>query len=861
LVVIGLIMMEFLQVSGASHAHKHQHKKHGSRRLRQHNHKSVMGLSASASGDMLKLSRDDMLKQHPKLHTSLLQMTKADEDRDDSDDSNDTDAASTSSGMILSSSRIGANKSNGQQRDASQVDTEDEEEEDEKDEKNQTTDNDKDQEDEDSKETSKKKGKNEEGEDEGDEEDDESGAETEDEEEEQEEDKKDKKDKKMSKELQLRLARLQKNVTRLEEELDFNLHEQGQAKARLVEVKDVRGSDREIRVTVAEVVNETQSPALGSVLGKMWSEERMFARPFFKKHLARKLDELKHEEAILRMKLKEAEQNLHQAAMNNGTAEESRQEAGSVRGKHQPLFSSKTMPAVSPTVRCVIILLVQYFLIYTAEAILQSVMDFGGSQRIEKILSAVRDASKTITFAPALCALFIGTRMRAIQLSKAQTEKYHLPQPWVQTMMYACAATLPLQAIVVFVVSLRKPSSEEEPQKRSRRESEAVAPLLPASNMGRSTRIMLTVVHILGLVVIYAGAFSVCLGAIHMPAPEQIWHGQTIPISTALSSAFTLILLFFAVYLFWLLKSANDIRAPKDPSNKLDLVLLLARDAVNLAPMLAILFVIVRMRAGQVNPETASPQPWASRCFTICTVCMFVQVAAVFIPITDKQAKVENGKFVGETRSLKLVQDVIRYSSLLCLYCGALMIMISVFLIKSPKGMGPTPKISPAMHCTLLLTNVYFIVHTALFVSQTLQALMPDWSTLDWLKTVCESGRETIMFAPMLALLCIAARMRALQLTTTVHNTVPSQAGPQSWAQEAMFFATWSVVIQVVLAYFGTALGTLESGSDKGSRSPIATLLDVVRYLALVVMYVSSTTIIVAIFDMTPETLPPYSNY
>ena len=41
-----------------------------------------------------------------------------------------------------------------------------------------------------------------------------------------------------------------------------------------------------------------------------------------------------------------------------------------------------------------------------------------------------------MTYAPMLCVLFIGTRMRAIQLTQGETEKYKLPQPWVQGAMY-----------------------------------------------------------------------------------------------------------------------------------------------------------------------------------------------------------------------------------------------------------------------------------------------------------------------------------------------------------------------------------------------------------------------------------------
>ena len=40
-----------------------------------------------------------------------------------------------------------------------------------------------------------------------------------------------------------------------------------------------------------------------------------------------------------------------------------------------------------------------------------------------------------MNFAPMLCVLFVAARMRGTQLAQGQTEKYQLPQPWVQQCM------------------------------------------------------------------------------------------------------------------------------------------------------------------------------------------------------------------------------------------------------------------------------------------------------------------------------------------------------------------------------------------------------------------------------------------
>ena len=59
-----------------------------------------------------------------------------------------------------------------------------------------------------------------------------------------------------------------------------------------------------------------------------------------------------------------------------------------------------------------------------------------------------------------------------------------------------------------------------------------------------------------------------------------------------------------------------------------------------------------------------------------------------------------------------------------------------------------------------------------------------------------QSCLGTIMFCPMLAILFVGTRMRALQMTN-------NKGAPQGWAQDGMYLATWSLFLQfwmVVLA-------------------------------------------------------------
>merc|ERR1719420_2613323 len=97
------------------------------------------------------------------------------------------------------------------------------------------------------------------------------------------------------------------------------------------------------------------------------------------------------------------------------------------------------------------------------------------------------------------------------------------------------------------------------------------------------------------------------------------------------------------------------------------------------------------------------------------------------------------------------------------------------------------------------LTVQYFTVYLALFICITIKQFAPGLTVMDFLIGIFEAAQKTVMFAPMLSMLFVAARMRALQLTKATDGTIPPQAGPQPWAQQGMFLATWSVLVQVIM--------------------------------------------------------------
>jgi len=225
--------------------------------------------------------------------------------------------------------------------------------------------------------------------------------------------------------------------------------------------------------------------------------------------------------------------------------------------------------------------------------------------------------------------------------------------------------------------------------------------------------------------------------------------------------------------------------------------------------------------------------------------------------------------FIMENWMIGLMMTVFRYMAILALYGGFSAVCVSVFIIEHPVDKSLTPPISAAMSCVMNLTVQYFSVYLLLFIFISVKQFSNSAGGLiDTLIYCFEGAQKTIMFAPMLAILFVGCRMRALQLIMGDNESgvIPPGAGPQSWAQDAMFLATWSLHVQLIMTILvplitGAAKPEMdESGNVKapaGSSKVIGIVFDVIRYLCLFSMYGGAVTIMVAVYYMDPDSLPP----
>jgi len=393
----------------------------------------------------------------------------------------------------------------------------------------------------------------------------------------------------------------------------------------------------------------------------------------------------------------------------------------------------------------------------------------------------------------------------------------------------------------------------------------------------------------------------VVLGVFMMKGPKEIWGNQEPPVSPAVMCTIFLSGIFFLVYLLVaIVKTCFEVSAGARSSPvllKLEASATAAKMTVNFAPMLCILFVGARMRALQIDPKNGNPQSWAQNCFFMCTFSILIQALLVILMPFVARGECKRGacegdvSFIMENPRVGAVMTAMRYICLVALYGGAIAVVYSVFVIQHPDGRKMTPPVSPAMKCVIALTVQYFIIYTVLFICITIKSFVsgqgmnandaeqaslmrfesdqPFTRAMSKAIAIFDAARSTVMFAPMLSILFVGTRMRALQLAKDEDGQIPRDAGPQKWVQDAMFLATWAVFVQLVMVMLVPMLtGSIkpEIDADGNAKVPpstnkyIAIFVEVVRYANLICMYVGSTVVIVGLFTMTPQEIQPYSN-
>merc|ERR1719456_1463577 len=166
------------------------------------------------------------------------------------------------------------------------------------------------------------------------------------------------------------------------------------------------------------------------------------------------------------------------------------------------------------------------------------------------------------------------------------------------------------------------------------------------------------------------------------------------------------------------------------------------------------------------------------------------------------------------------------------------------------------------MQCMVSLTIQFMVVYTSLAVCRmAADAFGLKYENLP-IQKILETACYTVAYAPMLAILFLAFRMRVNQLTKNKGN-------PPVWAQICMYFCTYAVLLMTLIVcviplFTGEMIQIDDKGQVKDDVEPFksyacAIAFTALKYLILLMLYGGVLAVIYAIctFQPPPQQFEP----
>jgi len=353
---------------------------------------------------------------------------------------------------------------------------------------------------------------------------------------------------------------------------------------------------------------------------------------------------------------------------------------------------------------------------------------------------------------------------------------------------------------------------------------------------------------------------------------SQFETNQGVP--TAMQCVVSLTIQFMLVYTaLALVRMAADAFGLKYDNLPIQKILQTATLTVAFAPMLAILLLAFRMRVNQLTKNRGNPPEWCQICMYFCTYAILLMTLIVcVIPLfTGETIGVDpkTGDIPADTQPFKsqacaIAFTVLKYLILIMLYGGVLALVYGIITFVPPAGTWPEGKkfpVAPAVQCTISLACQYFLVYGGIQVAKT-------WTQFTGIAANFTSKAENALmtatasmnFAPMLAVLFIGARMRAL-------NMDPINGNPQKWAQNCFYMCTYALLAQTLCSVAVPLVlqGDVKVGKCEGDmeytveNKLLGSVLAIGRYVMMICIYVGVACIIYSVFTIQHPKGPEYT--
>jgi len=353
---------------------------------------------------------------------------------------------------------------------------------------------------------------------------------------------------------------------------------------------------------------------------------------------------------------------------------------------------------------------------------------------------------------------------------------------------------------------------------------------------------------------------------------EKFKTNQGVP--TAMQCVVSLTIQFMIVYTaLALVRMAADSWGLKYDNFPIQKILQTASLTVAFAPMLSILFLAFRMRVNQLTKNRGHPPEWAQVCMYFCTyavllmtliVCVIPLFTGEVIGVDPKTGDIPHDSQPFTSPACAIAFTVLKYIVLLMMYGGALAVVYGIITYVPPKGIWPEGKkfpVAPAVQCTIILSCQYFIVYGGIQIARTwTQFTAANPHETSKFENCLMTATASMNFAPMLAVLFIGARMRAL-------NMDPINGNPQKWAQNCFFMCTYALLAQTICSVAVPLVlqGDVKAGKVEGDmeyeveNKALGTVLVIGRYVMMICIYVGVGCVIYSVFTIQHPKGPEYT--
>merc|ERR1719253_1499609 len=228
------------------------------------------------------------------------------------------------------------------------------------------------------------------------------------------------------------------------------------------------------------------------------------------------------------------------------------------------------------------------------------------------------------------------------------------------------------------------------------------------------------------------------------------------------------------------------------------------------APMLCVLFIACHLRVEFLSNGKGQPQQWVQACmyaltFAVLATSLVVLLMPLFSGVQvfvkesgtpDIEAPRITPRFGNSTKDYIVLNVLtgVRFLIMLGLYGGIAGVIVGIHMYLPPgeNNLSKVPAPAPAVVCTMILVVVFFMTQLVIALCQTYIEMFGDYYAGQFQKIiqVMNAAASTVEFAPMVSIVFLAARMRALQ-----HD-----GQPQEWAQHCMYAATGALCLTTLLA-------------------------------------------------------------